>query len=72
MSDIWHSTYTIPVRCNERVPVEVELITGKYGVYYTSGYGIVKAKDVDCALGWLCWVKRWRFLFNEEEVESVD
>ena len=72
MSDIWHSAYTIPVRCNEHVPVEVELITGKYGVYYTSGYGIVETKDVEYALGWLYWVKRWRFLFDEEEVKEVE
>lgn len=72
MSDIWHSAYTIPVRCNESVPVEVELVTGKYGVYYTHGCVLVPTKDVDYALGWLRWVKRWRFLFEEEEVKEVE
>lgn len=73
MSDIWHSAYTIPVRCNEHVPVEVELVTGEYGVYYTSRYAIISTKDdADYVLGWLRWVKRWRFLFDEEEVKEVE
>lgn len=71
MSDIWHSKYTIPARCREYVPVEIEFVTGKYGLRYTAGYGFTENEGSCTSLGWLCWVERWRFIFDEEDVKEV-
>lgn len=67
MSEIKHSRYTIPARCFEPILIEVELITGATGLYYTSGYAIREVDTLDSTLGWV-WVNRWSYVFDEEEV----
>lgn len=69
MSEIYHSRYVIPERCSEPVLIEAELITGKTGLYYTSDYGFRDVDTLDYIMGWM-FIKRWRFVFDEEEVKD--
>lgn len=69
MNNEWHSRYTIPDRADEHILIEVELITGKTALYYTSGYGISTSKASHTTIGWM-WVDRWRYVFNEEDVKD--
>ena len=67
---IWHTRYEWPVDCFDKIKIEIELVTGKYIICYTCGYGFTNINDNFVSYG-IIWVKRWRFLGKEKKIKNI-
>jgi hypothetical protein len=60
----WYKNDMIPVNKTDS-KIEIVTKTGKHIKAQMSGYGFIDLHQNDsCTLGWLMWVKRWRFTNN--------
>ena len=66
----WHTRYEWPVNCFDKIKIEIELVTGKYIIGYTCGYGFTNINDNFVSYG-IIWVKRWRFLGKEKKIKNI-